>query len=318
MADRFTFRKAKEADLPHMKALSETAGGKIVPGGGDFVVNAWQNSWWKQHPELHFNQWIFDGGRPVAFVRIECYGPPGRPESGWLEGLRVDPAYQGQGLMSRVVEACIEQLPENVRGHIYLAVGSTNEQMVAISDRKYAFLSGWIFHGYDPAAAKPPPEVEEAAAAVTVRQLDSDDIGAAWALAVSDLLYRDGGARDGGPRDGGPRAGDLLCPGRFYGFRAFTRSALDEKIRTGRAHGAYEGVPDCIHTCIHTDAVIYRCTHACIHSMHRANEAVPYQRMAACVGALSTHGRMRRWSPLCAAPRMHPYMPISTYRCIHA
>lgn len=59
-APAFTLRKAVEEDLPHMAVLSGAAGGKIVPGGGDFVLQAWPH-WWKQDPRLHFNQFCFDG-----------------------------------------------------------------------------------------------------------------------------------------------------------------------------------------------------------------------------------------------------------------
>ena len=150
----YSFRIAVEEDLPHMAVLSGEAGGKIRPGGGDFVLMAWPK-WWKQHPKLHFNQWCFDGESPAGFVRIECYGPPDAPESGWLEGLRISPSHQGRGVMSKVVSKCCDQVPADMP--IFLAVGSTNVQMVPIADRKYDFLGAMIMHVFRPpsGAAKP-------------------------------------------------------------------------------------------------------------------------------------------------------------------
>ena len=225
MAKSFTFRTAVEEDLPHIQVLSGAAGGKIVPGdagGGDFVVKAWP-SWWTQHPNLHFNQWCFDGDFPAGFVRIECYGEPGRPESGWLEGLRINPSYQGQGVMSKVVTECLKQVPADMP--MLLAVGSENAQMTPIADAKYAFLGGMVLHRWERDAA---PDAAVAAAestcALSARALQPADADEAWALLSSHAKQS---------------AAPLLLPGRFYAFREPTRAALADKIAHGRARGAF-------------------------------------------------------------------------------
>lgn len=221
-APAFTLRKAVEEDLPHMAVLSGAAGGKIVPGGGDFVLQAWPN-WWKQDPRLHFNTFCFDGERPAGFVRVECYGKPQSPDSGWLEGLRVDPLSQGLGVMTKVIDACTTTLPSTVRSAIYLAVGSTNEKMVAISNKKYEFLGGMIMQGFNP-QAETAGATNAVAASMHVRPLAEADLGAAWALLSSQPAHK---------------AGQLLLPGRFYGFRAANFGALAEKIECGKAVGVF-------------------------------------------------------------------------------
>jgi len=218
----FTLREAVEEDLPHMAELSGAAGGKIIPGGGDFVLQAWPH-WWKLDPRLHANQLCFAGERAAGFVRIECYGEPTAPESSWLEGLRVDPAFQGLGVMSKVTEACIATLPSSTRLAIYLAVGSTNEKMVAISNAKYDFLGGMIIHAFEP-SAEMAAAANAAADAVSVRQLTAADVGAAWSLIASHPAHS---------------AGRLLLPGRFYAFRAPSLGALAEKVGSGRAVGVF-------------------------------------------------------------------------------
>ena len=117
-------RAATREDLPHLIALSEAAGQNIVPGGGDFVLDAWEKEWWVLDPRLHFNDFAFIGSTAVAFVRCEAYGPAASPESGWLEGLRVHPEDQGRKIMSRLQRHLLKRLPATVQAEMYLAVGS--------------------------------------------------------------------------------------------------------------------------------------------------------------------------------------------------
>jgi len=124
--------------------------------------------------------------------------------------------------MSKVTDACLDQMPSSARAAVYLAVGSTNEHMVAIADRKYTLLGGMIMHAYNPTEVA---TATVAATAMTARKLDSSDIGVAWALFTSQPAYQSGER--------------LLLPGRFYGFRAPRIDALAEKIESGRAVGIF-------------------------------------------------------------------------------
>ena len=230
IAKTFIYRKAVEEDLPHIEVLSGAAGGKIVPGGGDFVVKAWP-SWWTQHPKLHFNQWCFDGDLPAGFVRIECYGQPDCPESGWLEGLRVNPTYQGQGVMTKVVTECLKQVPGALP--MLLAVGSENTQMVPIADAKYDFVGGMVLHRLNREAALDPAVAAAAAKAdLSARVLRADDLDEVWSLLSQAWAL---------PTRLLPTA-SLLLPGRFYAFREPTRGALADKITHSRALGAFSDI----------------------------------------------------------------------------
>ena len=116
---------------------------------------AWKTKWWKLHSKLHYNELAFEGATAVGFVRIECYGSPDSPESGWLEGLRIHPDFSGKGIMTRINDAVFSRVPPAVRRDMYLAVGSANERMCAISDSKYEYIGGYCMHRFTQGAAPP-------------------------------------------------------------------------------------------------------------------------------------------------------------------
>jgi GNAT superfamily N-acetyltransferase len=218
-----TVRPASSADLAHLAAVSETSGQQIVPGGGDFVLNAW-DEWWTMDPRLHWNDFAFVDDRAVAFARVEAYGPVGAPESGWLMAMRVRPEFQGQRVMARLQAHLLARLPDGVCAHLYLAVGSANEKMRRVCEPRHAFYGTYVLHSFMPSAMLR-ADRERYAAALSIGPLAPSDHDAAWAFVCACV-------------EASP---ELLLPGRYYDFRAPTRCALDDKIHSGRAVAARDG-----------------------------------------------------------------------------
>lgn len=223
----YSFRPAIEDDLPIMAALSAASGQAIVPGGGDFVTMAWAG-WWKQHPQMHYNQWVFSGDVGVGFARIELYGTPEEPESGWLEGLRVHSEYQGKGVMKKLLEPLMQRVPEIVHKSMLLAVGSGNDKMCPIADKKYTYIGAQVAFACPPPAESTSP-VQECVRKVRIKEAEGLF---AWMSALTSY-----------------RNSRLLIPARFYAFRACTLAALKEKIEAGRVYAAFDVGPS-EHVCL--------------------------------------------------------------------
>lgn len=219
-----TVRKAVEADLPHLMSISETSGQDIVPGGGDFVVDAWEHEWWTMDTRMHWNGFAFIGGKAVGFARVEAYGPMDAPESGWLMAMRVHPEAQGRRVMARLQAHLLARLPSGVRAQLYLAVGSANEKMRCICEPKYDFHGTYVLQTFMPAAMLR-ADRERYAAVLSIGPIAPSDHDAAWAFLTTCVKA----------------APTLLLPGRYYDFRAPTHDALDEAIRGGRAIVARDG-----------------------------------------------------------------------------
>ena len=222
-----TVCQALQSDLPHLVGISQTAGQNIVPadaGGGDFVIKAWEHEWWTLDPRIHWNDFAFIGDEAVGFARVEAYGPPDEPESGWLMAMRVKPLFQGRRVMARLQAHLLARLPHRVRLNLYLAVGSSNERMRAACDPKYDFYGAYVLQNFMPTAMLR-ADRERYAAVVTIHTLGPSDRGAAWAFLAACLEH----------------SPTLLIPGRYYDFRALTPTALDDKMRHGRALCARDG-----------------------------------------------------------------------------
>lgn len=173
---------------------------------------------------MHYNQWVFNGDAGIAFARIEVYGNPAEPESGWLEGLRVHPEYQGRGIMKLVLAPLMQRVPRSVHNNMYLAVGSGNEQMCTIADKKYTYIGAQVAFGWKPATAMP----LSAESKTLTQQASLAELDLIWAFLCSHSLYENS---------------RLLLPARFYGFRACSRPALEEKISAGRVYVTFNGHP---------------------------------------------------------------------------
>lgn len=220
-----TIRQAVQGDLPHLEAVSNTSGQKIVPGGGDFVVHAWQSEWWTLDPRTHWNCFAFAGDAAVAFARVEAYGPSDALESGWLMAMRVRPEFQGQRVMARLQAHLLGLLPTAVRSNLYLAVGSTNENMRNVCEPRYEFYGTYVLQNFM-SGAMLRADRERYAALLSIQPLKLEDgLDDAWAFLT--------GCVEANPK--------LLVPGRYYDFRAPTRGALEDKVRSGRATVARDG-----------------------------------------------------------------------------
>ena len=224
-----TVRSAVHSDLPHLLTISELSGQAIVPEGGDYVRFAWEHEWWVIDPRLHYNDFAFVDDLAVAFARVECYGRPESPESGFLEGMRVHPDYMGKRVMSRLQAHLLRRIPAAVREHLYLAVGSTNDVMRRICEPRYQYLGAFCLHAFDPRAMLR-ADRERYAAKLVLGPIDGSSREAAWAFLTAHPLHA-----------AEPGRSKLLLPGRFYAFRALTLQALDEKIASGRAFMAMDG-----------------------------------------------------------------------------
>lgn len=228
-------RHATEADLPHLKAISAVAGQAIVPadvGGGDFITAEWQTEWWTLDPQLHWNDFAFVGETAVAFARVEAYGAPSHPDSGWLMGMRVRPEHQGKRVMARLQAHLLARIPRHVRANLYLGIGSTNAVMRSICDLRYEFYGAYVLHEFMPGAMLR-ADRERYAAALSIDHLESAALDAAWEF----LTTHGRPAVSRGSAD----ALVLLVPGRFYDFQALTRRAIADKIATRRAIVARDG-----------------------------------------------------------------------------
>ena len=217
-----SMRPAVESDLPHLSALSQASGQNIIPGGGDFVSEAWVHAWWKMDARLHFNEFAFVDQVPekaVGFVRVECYGSPEVAESGWLEGLRVHPDYQGLGIMNRLQSRILSRIPTAVRANLFLAVGSDNERMRSICNSKYEYLGAFTAHKVI-SGAPPASRARYDVHKMSVAPLTADGAAEAWAFLLAHPLHA---------------SGRLVLPGLFYGFRAATKRALDDKVASAGA-----------------------------------------------------------------------------------
>lgn len=209
-------RRATKDDLDHLLEVAnlKTGTGKNITGdGGDYVREAWLEDWWTHDPRTHYEEFAFVGGLPVGFARCDCYGPPDDLDSGWLEGLRVHPEWQGKKVMTRLQAHLMRGLPEKVREHTYLAVGSTNSQMIAICHAggdvpKYQYIGAWVMHAFTGSATA-------ALDGHTARLLGTDDMDTCWSFLAGNPLCAEG---------------RLLLPARFYSWRHLTRRALEDKL----------------------------------------------------------------------------------------
>lgn len=223
----YSLRTAVEDDLPLMAALSAASGQAIVPGGGDFVTMAWAG-WWKQDPQMHYNQWVINADVGVGFARIELYGTPEVPESGWLEGLRVHSESQGTGVMKKLLGTLMQRVPELVHKDVLLAVGSGNDKMCPIADKKYTYIGAQVAFSCPPAAEVTSP-VHKCVRRVQIAEAEELFT---WMSALT--AYN---------------SSRLLLPARFYAFRVCTLAALKEKIGAGRVYAAFDVGPG-DHVCL--------------------------------------------------------------------
>jgi len=231
-------RAAVKDDLEHLlvvAGLKDGVGKDITGDGGDYVKEAWVEDWWTRDPRTHFNEFAFIGDLAVGFARCDCFGAPERIESGWLEGLRVHSGYQGRGIMHRLQAHLLCSLPPIVRQQTYLAVGSTNTQMVGICDGgkgrpRYEYIGAFVMHALELPKPARPADDGSCTSTLHVRILDSSE--AAWSFFASHPLHTE------------HKPSRLLLPARFYAFRALTHAAVADKVAGGRITAICRGGTD--------------------------------------------------------------------------
>ncbi len=110
-------RPARPADREAVLAISAQ-----IWEGHDYLPGTWES--WLHDPTGPLLVATADG-RPVAVEKITLQGP----EEAWLEGMRVDPAHQRQGITTRVMHYTLEWLD---RRGVYISRLSTASDNVPI------------------------------------------------------------------------------------------------------------------------------------------------------------------------------------------
>merc|ERR1740129_1814084 len=93
-----------------------------------------------------------------------------------------------------------------------------------IADKKYTYIGAQVAFGWKPATAMP----LSAESKTLTQQASLAELDLIWAFLCSHSLYENS---------------RLLLPARFYGFRACSRPALEEKISAGRVYVTFNGHP---------------------------------------------------------------------------
>ncbi|WP_254769484.1 GNAT family N-acetyltransferase [Salinilacihabitans rarus] len=94
-------RRARHDDYEGVKAFTETL---WEDRGGDYIPRIYHD-WLEDEDETHKKTFLADAGDDVAgIVQAVMLSE----DEAWFQGMRVNPAYQRQGLSGRLNEACFE------------------------------------------------------------------------------------------------------------------------------------------------------------------------------------------------------------------
>lgn len=155
-------------DLPVVKELT-----KEVWGGNDYIHYVWED-WLAEPANLVFVMEL--GGRVVGLYCLRLLESQ-KGRYGWWQGVRVDPAFQRQGLAARILEHALNESRARKLGGLRFATGETNVAMHRLADRynfrylaPYTFLVGPRLEGLAP----------EETFATPVRTLTADEFELAW------------------------------------------------------------------------------------------------------------------------------------------
>jgi GNAT superfamily N-acetyltransferase len=142
-----------------------------------FCSNTWE---WGDYIERVWDEWLSDPAGLLLVATVDEQ-PAGvahmdmlTAEDAWLEGLRVDPQFRHQGLARALTEAL--QLEAMRRGatRARLAVESTNERSIQISERGHWYRVGefTLFSATD-STGTPQPSAEGRSRLATLADLES-------------------------------------------------------------------------------------------------------------------------------------------------
>ncbi len=116
-------------------------------GWGDYIERVWEQ--WLDDPSGRLFVATVDD-QPVGMVHISML----TAVDAWLEGLRVDPAFRGQGLAKLLNDAAVLEAMQRGADYIRLAVDSNNTRSIEITERGFwRQIAAFAFYS---ASALPP------------------------------------------------------------------------------------------------------------------------------------------------------------------
>jgi len=153
-------RRARQEDTPDMLELTSH-----IWDGGDYVPLVWAD--WLADPLGCLLVAEFEG-RVVGLAKLS----QSTDEDWWLHGLRVHPEFEGQGIASRLHEACLGRWRELGRGAIRLATNAQRFQVHHLCERtgflktgEYSyFLAGALNNAISRFTPVLPEQIEQALA----------------------------------------------------------------------------------------------------------------------------------------------------------
>ena len=216
---KVTIRPARAEDRDAVMAIAAQ-----IWEGNDYLPQVW-------------DAWLADregqlvvatlGGRPVAVGKLTRLGP----EEWWLEGLRVDPAHQGQGIARQVHAHLVELAEQRGRGVLRFGTGSYNQAVHHLAVRtgfhpiaRYAFYRAEALGGPEEADERSPSEPEVG----PLRPVPPSAAPAIWALLEASPRFQ---------------AGHRLYEERWV-WRTLTAARLQALLARGRVWGMTDEAGD--------------------------------------------------------------------------
>jgi ribosomal protein S18 acetylase RimI-like enzyme len=97
---------------------------------GDYIEHTWEK-WLQDTPGRLFVAVVEQ--QPVGMVHIQML----TSIDAWLEGLRVDPAFRGQGIARLLMDEAVLEAMQRGAEYIRLLIGSTNTRSIQIVERSF-------------------------------------------------------------------------------------------------------------------------------------------------------------------------------------
>ncbi len=198
-------RAAQAADRADVAAICDG----VYEDRSDYIPKVW-------------NDWLSDPGGQLVVAEVDgqVVGVAKRThladDEGWLEGLRVSPPYQGQGIASRLQAHLVDGFRRMGGGTLRFATHSRNRAVhrLAAGD---GFRHVATYHLYE-------AEVAGGKRALSLRPLVGDDLNQAWALI------------QGSPRCSAAHA----LYETFWSWQTLTREKLADHLLRSGGWGIYE------------------------------------------------------------------------------
>ena len=160
---KIRIRAAQAADRADVAAICDG----VYGDGSDYIPKLW-------------NDWLSDPGGEFIVAEIEGHvvGVAKRThladDESWLEGLRVNPTHQGQGIASRLQAHLIDAFRRMGGGALRFATHSQNRPVHHLAARDgFRHVATYRLYEAEPARGK---------VAIPLRPLTNDDLDQAWEL----------------------------------------------------------------------------------------------------------------------------------------